>query len=122
MTTDGTPMFGLSVRWSLATAPDDTAGKLRRYVADESLDRFAGRPGLRFKTWRMRAGEWFEGTYVFGTARARDEFHAAFTEQAPTAPGTRLIGSPPVLMERFEVVAVAEGGDGFTAGVGPGSA
>ncbi len=26
-----------------------------------------GCPGLRFKTWRVRRGEWFEGTYVFAT-------------------------------------------------------
>ncbi len=39
-----------------------------------------------------------------------------------TAPGSLLIGSSPVAYEPFEVVAVAEGGAGFTAGPGPGSA
>ena len=111
-------MYGLSVRWSLRDAGPDTAQRLRSYVVDESLARFTGRPGLRFKTWRMRAGEWFEGTYVFATEQARDEFAAAFAQLAPTAPGTQLIGVPPEFIEPFEVVAVAAGGEGFVAGPG----
>jgi hypothetical protein len=114
-------MHGLTVRWSLAEAGDDAPAKLRDYVVGQSLERFTGMPGLRFKTWRMRTGEWFEGTYVFATAEARDAFLADFSGKAPTAPGTQLIGSPPVLMEPFEVVAVAEGGEGFAAGGGPGT-
>ncbi len=115
-------MYGLTVRWSLASAPDQAAKELREYVAGTSLARFTGMDGLRFKTWRMRAGEWFEGTYVFETAPARDAFEASFREAAPTAPGTQLIGSQPVEIEPFEVVAVAEGGSGFVAGPGPGTA
>ena len=71
--------------------------------------------------WIMRDGEWFEGTYVFATAEARDEFLATFRETAATSPGSQIIGSAPVLMEPFEVVAVAEGGDGFASGAGPGT-
>jgi hypothetical protein len=112
-------MFGLSVRWSLAEAPEGAAEELRDYVVGTSLDRFTGLAGLRFKTWRMRPGEWFEGTYVFATAEARDGFLASFRETAATSPGSRLIGSSPVLMEPFEVVAVAAGGEGFAAGAGP---
>jgi hypothetical protein len=112
----------LSVRWSLAAAPGGVAKELRDYVAGTSLERFTGKAGLRFKTWRMREGEWFEGTYVFETAAARDEFLATFRETAAASPGSQIIGSAPELMEPFEVVAVAAGGSGFAAGVGPGSA
>lgn len=112
-------MYGLAVRWSLAGTGEDLAKTLRDYVAGESLERFTGREGLRFKTWRMRAGEWFEGTYVFATAEARDAFLESFREQAPTSPGTKLIGAEPEFMEPFEVVAVAEGAAGFAAGAGP---
>jgi hypothetical protein len=113
-------MYGLSVRWSLAAAPDGVAGELREYVSGTSLARFTGMEGLRFKTWRMRAGEWFEGTYVFGTAAARDSFAASFRETASTSPGTKIIGSDPVAIEPFEVVAIAEGASRFTPGPGPG--
>ncbi len=108
---------GLTIRWSL-TGAGDVAGELRRYVTEQSLARFTGRPGLSFKTWRMRPGEWFEGTYVFETPAARDEFEAWFAS-APS-PVTALVGAGPALVEHFEVVAVAEGGAGFAAGPGPG--
>ena len=115
-------MYGLTVRWSLAQAAPESAKELREYVVGPSLVRFTGMDGLRFKTWRMRAGEWFEGTYVFETAAARDGFEASCRDAAPTAPVTQLIGSEPALIEPFEVVAVAEGGSGFAAGPGPGTA
>lgn len=114
-------MHGLSVRWSLEQSPHGTGETLRRYVADTSLARFQGRAGLRFKTWRMREGEWFEGTYVFADERSRDEFAAEFAAVAAASPGSEIIGSEPELMEPFEVVAVAEGGDGFASGPGPGA-
>jgi hypothetical protein len=113
-------MYGLSVRWSLAGAPDGVAEQLRRYVVDGSLARFTGMPGLGFKTWRMVDGGWFEGTYVWETAEARAGFLETFRSGADTAPGTAIIGAPPVSYELWEVVAVAEGGAGFAAGAGPG--
>jgi hypothetical protein len=113
-------MYGLMVRWSLAQAAPEVAQQLRDYVRDTSLQRFTGMPGLCFKTWRMVPGDWFEGTYVWDTPSARDEFLASFRPVADDAPGTRLIGSAPVAYELFEVVAVAEGGAGFHAGPGPG--
>jgi hypothetical protein len=113
-------MYGLSVRWSLADAPAEVAEELRRYVCDTSLARFTGRPGLRMKTWRMVPGEWFEGTYVFATAPERDEFLAEFCAVAAESPGSQIIGSAPIAMEPFEVVAIAEGGAGFACGPGPG--
>jgi hypothetical protein len=113
-------MYGLSVRWSLRDADPAVAQVLRDYVRDQSLARFTGMPGLSFKTWRMVPGEWFEGTYVWSSARARDEFLHSFRATADTAPGTVMIGSAPVLYEEFEVVGVAEGGARFAAGPGPG--
>lgn len=113
-------MYGLTVRWSLRDASADTAERLREYVVGTSLERFTGMPGLRFKTWRLRAGEWFDGTYVFATAHARDAFEENVRAGAATAPGTQIVGAPPAAVEHFEVVAVAEGGAGFAAGPGPG--
>ena len=106
-------MRGLTVRWSLADAPDGVERVLRDYVADTSHERFSGMEGLRFKTWRMRAGEWFEGCYVFDTAAERVRFQETFTAAAADAPGSQLVGSAPVLIEECDVVAVAEGSAGF---------
>jgi len=108
-------MLGLTVRWSLADAPDGIEKDLATYVAETSHARFTGMAGLRFKTWRMRPGEWFEGCYVFVSDEARAEFQAAFTETAAESPGSKLIGSAPVLIEECDVVAIAEGWDGFAA-------
>ena len=116
------PAYGLSVRWSLAEAPSDVPERLRDYVVGTSIDRFTGMDGLRFKTWRMREGEWFEGTYVFGGAAERDAFASSFSATAAESPGSQIIGTPPVDIEPFEVVAIAEGAVGFAAGGGPGSA
>ena len=108
-------MLGLTVRWSLADAPEGVEDELASYVAETSHARFTGMAGLRFKTWRMRPGEWFEGCYVFATAEARAEFQETFTAGAADAPGSKLIGSAPVLIEACDIVAVAEGWDGFEA-------
>jgi len=108
-------MLGLTVRWSLADAPNGIEEDLATYVAESSHARFTGMAGLRFKTWRMQPGEWFEGCYVFASDEARAEFQAAFSETAAESPGSQLIGSAPVLIEPCDVVAVAEGQDGFEA-------
>jgi hypothetical protein len=105
----------LTVRWSLAGADPDVGDRLREYVAETSHARFSAMAPLRFKTWRMREGEWFEGCYVFETPEARAEFQATFTAGAAESPGSLIVGSPPVLIEECEVVAVAEGGAGFHA-------
>ncbi|QNN51728.1 hypothetical protein [Nocardioides mesophilus] len=108
-------MHGLTVRWSLAAAPEGAEDALRAYVESSSHARFSGKSGLRFKTWRMRPGEWFEGCYVFETSAERDAFETEFTENAATSPGSQLVGSSPELIEPCEIVAVAEGGAGFLA-------
>ena len=105
-------MHGLSVRWSLTDAPSDVLDRLRDYVENESHAKFAGLSGLRFKTWRAREGEWFEGTYVFVSSEARAAFQADFEKRAIDAPGTVMVGAPPQI-EPFEVVAVVRGPAGF---------
>ena len=106
-------MNGLTVRWSLEAAAPGVEEELATYVETTSHARFSGMPGLRFKTWRVRAGEWFEGCYVFEDDAARTAFQETFTETAAEAPGSTIIGSPPVLIEPCDIVAVAEGAAGF---------
>lgn len=114
--------FGLAVRWSIADAPEDVAERLREYVIGTSIARFMFLDGLAFKVWRMVEGEWFEGTYVFDTAQARDGFRAEFEAEVESAAGTEIIGSLPVTVENYEVVAIAEGPAAFRRGPGPGTA
>jgi hypothetical protein len=114
-------MRGLSVRWSLADAPEGVEEALATYVADSSHARFTGMAGLGFKTWRMRAGEWFEGNYVFADAGARAAFEETFSAAAGDSPVSQIIGSPPTLIEPCTVIAVAEGAEGFAPTSRPGS-
>ena len=106
-------MYGLTVRWSLTDAPSDALDKLRTYVEDVSYSKFAGLDGLRFKSWRAREGEWFEGSYVFASAKARDAFQTGFEPAAAESEGSRIIGSAPILIEPCEIVAVVRGPSGF---------
>jgi hypothetical protein len=114
--------YGLAIRWSLEDAPERVAQDLREYVVGTSIARFMFLDGLAFKLWRMAEGQWFEGTYVFDTVRARDEFQAQFEQTMADAPGTKIIGSQPVSVEPYEVVAIAEGPGAFRRGPGPGRA
>jgi hypothetical protein len=107
---------GLTVQWSLTDAPADVDRALADYVADTSYDRFSALPDLAYKTWRTVPGEWFEGCYVFVDEAARAAFQETFTAGAAEAPGSQIIGSPPVLIEACAVVAIAEGGAGFQPG------
>lgn len=111
-------MRGLTVRWSLAEAPEGVEDSLAAYVRDSSHQRFTGKAGLAFKTWRMRTGEWFEGCYVFADDAERAAFQREFEAVAAESPGSVIIGSAPVLIEPCDVVAVAEGAAGFTAFAG----
>ncbi len=111
--------YGLTVRWSLADTPEDVTDRLREYVVGTSIARFMFLDGLAFKTWRMRQGEWFEGTYVFDSDEERAAFREGFEPGAAQSPGSDIIGSPPVLIEEWEVVAIAEGPAGFRRGAGP---
>ncbi len=108
-------MRGLTVRWSLAEAPAGVEAELASYVESTSHAKFTGMAGLSYKTWRVRPGEWFEGSYVFASDEARAEFQRTFTEGAADAPGSKIIGSAPILIEECDIVAIAEGWDGFAA-------
>ena len=108
-------MKGLTVRWSLAHAPEGVEEQLASYVADTSHARFTGMPGLAYKTWRMVPGEWFEGCYVFADDAARASFQETFAAGAADAPGSQIIGSAPILIEPCDIVAIAEGAAGFAA-------
>ncbi len=108
-------MRGLTVRWSLTDAPQGIEAELAAYVADTSHARFTGMAGLNYKTWRLVPGAWFEGCYVFASDEARAQFQENFTHGAADAPGSQLIGSAPILIEACDIVAVAEGWDGFSA-------
>lgn len=112
-------MNGLTVRWSLEHAPEGVDEALATYVEATSYARFTGKEGLRFKTWRTRTGEWFEGCYVFDSAEARDAFQEEFTASAAESQGSQIVGSSPVLIEPCEIVAVAEGASGFRATPSP---
>ena len=64
----------------------------------------------------MRPGEWFEGCYVFESDPGPQRpSRRSSPPRAAESPGSQIIGSPPVLIEPCEVVAVAEGGAGFLA-------
>lgn len=104
---------GLTVRWSLANAEPGIAARLRAYVEEPSHAKFTGKPGMRFKTWRMLPGQWFEGNYVFEDGEARAAFQAEFEQIADKAPVSELTGAGPILIEPCEVVAIAEGAAGF---------
>ncbi|MFL6090907.1 MAG: hypothetical protein ACJ71Z_12295 [Aeromicrobium sp.] len=108
-------MRGLTVRWSLADAPAESLDELREYVEDVSHARFSELAELRFKTWRARSGEWFEGNYVFDTDAARADFQRTFEAGAAGSPVSKILGRVPSVVEPCDVIAVAEGGAGFQA-------
>lgn len=105
----------LTVRWSLRDARDGVEQELRDYVEQSSHARFETRAGLRFKTWRMSTAEWFEGCYVFVDDAARRAFQEEFSAGAESSPVSVMLGWGPALVEACEVVAVAQGPDGFVS-------
>ena len=108
-------MKGLTVRWPLGDAPAGAGQELARHVASAAAAGATGLSGLRFEVWRMVPGEWFEAVYVFATDRARAECQAELAELVADSEVSRIVGSPPVLLEACEIVGVAEGWDGFEA-------
>ena len=108
-------MKGLTVRWPLPAAENGVEEQLTAYVADSSHARFTGMAGLQFKTWRMVPGEWFEGCYVFASDDVRAEFQRSFIAGAAESPVSQLVGSAPILIEPCDIVAIAEGWEGFKA-------
>ena len=89
------------VLWSLADSKT-TVAELRRYLRDESVDAFAGVPGLRFKAWVSD-----EATERWGAVYLWESREAA--EQALPTRARELIGKDPDIGEEFEVEATVEG-------------
>ena len=104
-------MFGLTTRWSLTGTGPELSDRLREYVREESQPKFTGRAGLVEKVWMMRPVAFFGATYLWATEQARAEFLASLA----TTPSkvTAIVGGGPDVIEEFEIVAVAEGGEGM---------
>ena len=113
-------MYGLVTRWSLAGTSTEVEQQLREYVGTESHPKFTGRAGLIEKIWTMRPGGFFAGNYIWATEQARAEFVASLA--GPPSKVTQLIGREPELVEEFEIIAVAEGGEGLEGITGIGTA
>jgi hypothetical protein len=89
------------VLWNLADSKTNI-GELRRYLRDESVDEFAGVPGLRFKAWISdEATERWGAVYLWESAEA--------AEQALPSRARELIGKDPEIGETFDVEATIEG-------------
>jgi hypothetical protein len=106
-------MYGLTIRWSLTHAGAGMNEALRAYVRDESVDRFSGMPGLHLKVWQMVDGGFFAGVYLFATAEARSEFLERFRGNPSKV--TQLIGHDPDVVQEWDEVGIAIGGEGFPA-------
>jgi hypothetical protein len=89
------------VLWSLADSKT-TIHELRRYLRDESVDKFAEVPGLRFKAWISD-----ETTDRWGAVYVWESLEAS-TQPLPSR-ARALIGKDPDIVETFEVEATIEG-------------
>ena len=103
-------MHGLTIRWSLMGTPAGVEQALRDYVATSSAPHDSGRPGLVQKTWQLAERGFFAGSYVFSTAQARSEFLTQF--RANPSPVTQLLGNGPDIVQEWELIGLAVGGDG----------
>jgi hypothetical protein len=89
------------VLWNLADSKT-TIEELRRYLRDESVDRFADVPGLRFKAWIAdEATERWGAVYLWESREAAEQ-------ELPTR-ARELIGRDPDIGEDFDVEATIEG-------------
>jgi hypothetical protein len=89
------------VLWNLADSKT-TIGELRRYLREESVDRFAEVPGLRFKAWISD-----EATERWGAVYLWESKEAA--QQVIPSRARELIGKDPDIGEDFDVEATIEG-------------
>jgi hypothetical protein len=103
-------VHGLTVRWSLQDTPQGTEQALRDYVSGESVERFAGMPGLVQKTWQMNERGFFSGVYIWATTEARAEFLEQF--RANPSAVTKIIGHGPDVIQEWELVGMAVGAEG----------
>jgi Putative mono-oxygenase ydhR len=89
------------VIWNLADSKT-TIEELRRYLRDESVDKFEDVEGLRFKAWISdEATERWGGVYLWESAEA--------AAQALPSRARELIGKDPDILEEFDVEATIEG-------------
>ncbi len=89
------------VLWNLADSKT-TIEELRRYLREESVDRFAEVPGLRFKAWISdEATERWGAVYLW-------ESEEAARQEVPSR-ARELIGKDPDIGEDFDVEATIEG-------------
>jgi hypothetical protein len=89
------------VIWNLADSKT-TIEELRRYLRDESVDRFEEVEGLRFKAWISdEATERWGAIYFW-------ESEAAARQVVPSK-ARELIGKDPDIGEEFDVEATIEG-------------
>jgi hypothetical protein len=84
-----------------------TVDDLERAVHDAGLERFTGLDGMHAKVW-FRDGEHYGSMMVFEDAGTRDATLDWIADRV-----TALCGLPPVRLERFDVIAVAEGAAGI---------
>ena len=89
------------VLWSLVDT-EVTVAELRDLLRNESVDAFAGVPGLRFTAWISdEAGERWGAVHLWESAEA--------AEQPVPSRARELIGKDPEVGETFEVEATIEG-------------
>ena len=85
------------VLWNLADSPTNV-GELRRYLREESVDKFAALPGLLFKAWVSD-----ETTERWGAVYVWESREAAQQELPSRA--RELIGKEPQIVEVFDLEA-----------------
>ena len=96
-------MFALLLVWDFSEKPRELFEQLRRYIADESWARYAGREGLRYKVWfsNEETGRW-GAFYLWDTREAlEEEVRTMYRVEAMT-------GVAPAVC-RYEVEAIQEG-------------
>lgn len=93
------------VLWRLADSKT-TIHELRRYLRDESVDKFAAVEGLRFKAWISD-----ETTERWGAVYLWESLEAS-TQPLPSR-ARELIGKEPDIVETFDLEATIEGAFSF---------
>ncbi|CAN5379136.1 hypothetical protein BH20ACT5_BH20ACT5_16870 [soil metagenome] len=104
-------IYGLTVRWSLEGARTGVEQEFCDYVREVSHEKFSGYAGLHQKYWAVVPGDHVEGVYLWSSERARTQWILELATNP--SPVNAIFGREPVLIEEFDVVAVAEGGDGM---------
>ena len=115
--------YGLTVRWSLRTT--DPRRRRRSCATTSSARRW--RSSCSSTGWPSRPGGWSRaaGSRAPTSSTRRSTATTSSGVRRRTAAesaGSKIIGSAPVTIEPFEVVAIAEGPAGFRRGPGPGTA